>query len=63
LPRLTVAEARELLAAGEFPEGSMGPKVDAACDFVENGGPRAVITSLASAAAAVEGTAGTEVVA
>ena len=62
LPRLTVAEARELLASGEFPEGSMGPKVDAACDFVENGGPRAVITSLASARAAVEGKAGTEVV-
>lgn len=61
LPRLTVAEARELLAAGEFPEGSMGPKVDAACDFVENGGPRAVITSLEKATAALEGKAGTEV--
>jgi carbamate kinase len=63
LPRLTVAEARELLAAGEFPEGSMGPKVQAACDFVEGGGPRAVITSLARAADAVAGGVGTEVVA
>ena len=63
LPRLTVAEARALLAAGEFPEGSMGPKVEAACDFVENGGPRAVITSLGNAARAVEGGAGTEIVA
>jgi carbamate kinase len=61
LPRLTVAEARALLDAGEFPEGSMGPKVDAACDFVENGGPRAVITSLESATAAIAGNAGTEV--
>ena len=62
LPRLTVAEARALLASGEFPEGSMGPKVDAACTFVENGGPRAVITSLPNARAAVEGGVGTEVV-
>jgi carbamate kinase len=63
LPRLTAKEARALLDAGEFPEGSMGPKVEAACDFVENGGPRAVITSLARAADAVRGGAGTEVVA
>ena len=62
LRHLTAAEARDLLAEGEFPEGSMGPKVDAACDFVENGGPRAVITSLAKAAAAVAGRAGTEIV-
>lgn len=59
LRHLTAAEARALSA--EFPEGSMGPKVDAACDFVENGGPRAVITSLGNAAAAVDGQAGTEV--
>jgi carbamate kinase len=62
LPRLSAAEARALLAAGEFPEGSMGPKIEAACDFVENGGPRAVVTSLARAADAVDGKAGTEVV-
>jgi carbamate kinase len=64
LPRLTTKEARELLAGGEFPEGSMGPKIEAACDFVEGGGPRAVITSLERAADAVTpGGAGTEVVA
>jgi carbamate kinase len=61
LRHLTSAEARALLAAGEFPEGSMGPKVQAACEFVENGGPRAVITSLDKAAEAVAGGAGTEV--
>ena len=63
LRHLTAAEARKLLASGEFPEGSMGPKVDAACDFVENGGPRSVITSLAKAADALRGEAGTEIVA
>ena len=33
-------------AEGHFASGSMGPKVDAACRFVEDGGTRAVITSL-----------------
>ncbi len=62
LRRLTVAEARDLHTSGEFPEGSMGPKVAAACDFVENGGSRAVITNLASAGDAVFGDAGTQLV-
>jgi carbamate kinase len=63
LRRLPVSEARALLAAGEFPEGSMGPKVDACCSFVEAGGKRAVIAALAEAAEATFGDAGTEVVA
>lgn len=62
LDRLTVTEARELLAAGEFPSGSMGPKVEACADFVAGGGT-AVIAALADAAAAARGEAGTEVVA
>jgi len=62
LRRLTLATARELLASGEFPEGSMGPKVAAACDFVAAGGDRAVITNLASAGDAVFGDAGTQLV-
>jgi carbamate kinase len=37
---------RALADAGHFASGSMGPKVDAACRFVEAGGERAVITSL-----------------
>lgn len=42
---ITSAEAEAWLAEGQFPEGSMGPKVRAAIDFVRNGGRRAVITS------------------
>jgi carbamate kinase len=61
LDRLTVAEARELLAAGEFPDGSMGPKVEACIDFAAGGGT-AVIAALSDAAAAVRGEAGTAVV-
>ena len=62
LERLSVAQARGLLAAGEFPEGSMGPKVQACVDFVSAGGARAVIGSLAQAADAAFGSAGTSVV-
>ena len=61
LGRLTVGKARRLLAVGEFPPGSMGPKVEAAVEFVEGGG-RAVITSLDRVAEAVAGCAGTAIV-
>jgi carbamate kinase len=59
LDKLTAAEARELLAAGEFPEGSMGPKVEACCEFVAAGGARAVIGALDEAVDVVLGDAGT----
>lgn len=62
LERLTVEEARRHLEAGEFPPGSMGPKVEAAVRFVENGGKRAVIASLTRAVEALEGRAGTTIV-
>jgi len=55
LHRVTAAELRELAAAGQFASGSMGPKVDAALRFVENGGSRAVITSLEHISDAVSG--------
>jgi carbamate kinase len=47
LGRVSSDELRGYAAAGHFAGGSMGPKVDAACRFVEAGGTRAVITSLA----------------
>src|SRR4051794_24300473 len=62
LARMTLTEAQQLLAAGEFPEGSMGPKVQACVDFVGAGGPRAVIASLERAGEAVFAGAGTEIV-
>jgi carbamate kinase len=62
LDRLGAREARRLLAAGEFPPGSMGPKVEAAVEFVEAGGEGAVITSLDRIAEAARGAAGTQVV-
>jgi carbamate kinase len=62
LDRVTAAEARKLLAAKEFPEGSMGPKVRACLDFVTHGGRRAVIGALGQAHDVVFGDAGTVIV-
>ena len=58
---IAVAELRGYAAAGHFASGSMGPKVEAACRFVEAGGERAVITSLETIAEAAAGRAGTVV--
>ncbi|MFF5207508.1 carbamate kinase [Streptosporangium sp. NPDC000396] len=58
---ITAAELRVLQAAGHFAGGSMGPKVEAVLRFVEQGGDRAVITSLEDIGAAVNGAAGTVV--
>ena len=45
IKRMTKAEARRYLEEGHFPPGSMGPKVEAAIKFLEDGGKRAIITS------------------
>ena len=46
-----------------FAAGSMGPKVEAAIDFVRKTGKRAAIGSLAEIEQIVAGTAGTQIVA
>ena len=63
LGAVSVSELREYAAQGHFASGSMGPKVDAACRFVEAGGGIAVITSLDDIAEAAAGRAGTVVTA
>ena len=45
MARLTVCDAERLLADGEFPPGSMGPKVESAVRFVRDGGRAAIVTS------------------
>ncbi|MFB6285938.1 MAG: carbamate kinase [Candidatus Bipolaricaulia bacterium] len=62
LDRVSLADAKAYLENGEFPAGSMGPKVKAAVRFLENGGRRAVITSLRQARDGLDGEAGTSVV-
>ena len=61
LGTVTVTEMRAYAAEGHFASGSMGPKVDAACRFVEQGGERSVITDLAHITEAVTGETGTTI--
>jgi carbamate kinase len=61
LRQVTARELRGHLEAGEFGEGSMLPKIEAVTRFVEAGGPRAVVTALASITDAADGRAGTVV--
>ena len=63
LDALTVSQARQYLAAGEFPPGSMGPKIEAAVSFIELGGEECIITSMENVARAVEGAGGTHIIA
>jgi len=61
LERLTPAEARHHLQAGQFPPGSMGPKIEAALQFLEGGGKRVVVTDIDHVLEAVSGRAGTTI--
>jgi len=60
--QVDVRRMRELATEGHFASGSMAPKVEAACRFVEQGGTRAVISNLENIGPAGEGEAGTVVV-
>ena len=62
LGEVGVSELRAHSEAGEFGAGSMGPKVEAVCRFVERGGRRAMIGALDDALAVARGEAGTRVV-
>jgi carbamate kinase len=59
--KLTVAEAKQHLDAGQFPAGSMGPKIRAVCNFLEAGGKAAIITSPQYLAEALDGKKGTRI--
>ena len=61
LDRLEAADARRMLDDGTLPAGSMGPKVEAALEFVDHGGQRAVICALDDAPEALQGRAGTSI--
>ena len=60
--RMDIAEARRHLADGQFPPGSMGPKIEAALNYLEAFDGEVVITSLERAYDALEGRAGTRIV-
>lgn len=59
LRSLSLAEADRMVGSGELDEGGMRPKVEAATEFVRQGGGRAIIAHLRDGAAALGGEAGT----
>ena len=61
LETLTAAEARRYLREGQFPAGSMGPKIEAALAYLERGGRLAIITSPERIPEALHGMAGTRI--
>lgn len=62
LDSITVKQAREYLARGEFEEGSMEPKVRAIIEYLEGGGTEGVITDPKHISLALDGKAGTRIV-
>ncbi len=61
LDTMTVAEAKRYAAEGHFPPGSMGPKIEAAIDFLEHGGIDVIVTSPEKLSAALHRKAGTRI--
>lgn len=59
---LPADRAAALLAAGQFPAGSMGPKIEAALSFLAGGGREVIITAPEQVLAAIAGNAGTRIV-
>ncbi len=62
LDTLTVSEAKKYLAEGQFPAGSMGPKIQAAVNFLERGGELVMITSVEKHTQAMRGETGTRII-
>ncbi len=62
LDRMTLAEAKRYLAEGHFPAGSMGPKIQAAIDYLEAGGKEVLITMPETLERALTGETGTRIV-
>ena len=63
LDEVTSDDLRRYAALGQFPAGTMGPKVEAALRFVEAGGSDAIVTSYDRLNLALQGRAGTRVLA
>ncbi|MFN4190131.1 MAG: carbamate kinase [Pseudothermotoga sp.] len=61
LDELTVDEAQKYLKEGQFPSGSMGPKIESAIDFVRATGRECIITDMAKLKLALDGKTGTRI--
>lgn len=62
LLEVTIEDALRYLDEGQFPKGSMGPKIEAAILFLQKGGKNVIITSIDALQDAIEGKTGTRIV-
>jgi carbamate kinase len=62
LQKVTCKEMLRHLHAGQFPPGTMGPKVSSAVQFIRQTGKQAFITSINQIEATIQGHAGTEII-
>lgn len=63
IPEMTVEEAKKYLAQGHFPPGSMGPKIEAAIEYIQSGGEEVLITSTSHLKASLINRSGTKIMA
>lgn len=61
LDHITLEQAKQYMEAGHFPQGSMGPKMEAIIEFLEHGGTQALVCTPEKIEAAVAGQAGTRI--
>ncbi len=61
LGKITLEETKRYYSEGHFPQGSMGPKIEAAISFLENGGHEVIITTPEKIVEAVQAKAGTHI--
>lgn len=62
IDRMTSDEAKQYLAEGQFPPGSMGPKIQAAIYYLESGGSEVLITDFPKLIPAMRGETGTRII-
>jgi carbamate kinase len=62
IDRMTLSEAKQHLAEGQFAPGSMGPKIEAVIGYLERGGTEAIITDPDNVERALAGETGTHIV-
>ena len=62
LETITIEEAERYMAEGHFPPGSMGPKIQAAVNFLKGGGESVFISAIDKAWEAISGKTGTRIV-
>jgi len=63
IENMTIGQAQEYLEQGQFPRGSMGPKIEAAIEYIKAGGKEVLITSASHLKAALLNRSGTRITA